>query len=141
MPFDKPVDVSRWKHLRPPSDQLWLYRGLGDASWELDSSFDRCCKREEVRPDHRKWFEDALLREFQRGYHLYDSRTPHPDHTLEWLSVMQHHGAPSRILDLSFSLYVAVHFAIDEAEEACAGRAIRAQWVIKQSRHLLKNGK
>jgi len=45
------------------------------------------------------------------------------------------------MLDFTYSLYVAVHFAIEEAEKACAVWAIRAQWVINQSRHLLKNGK
>src|SRR5436309_276549 len=38
---------------------------------------------------------------------------------LEWLALMQHYGAPTRLLDFSYSFWIALFFAFEAAEDDC----------------------
>lgn len=92
-----------------------VYRGLEDATWDLKTTLERTCKRIDsdlLRADVR---EAHLLREFKRRYHHYAANEPHCDDALEWLSLMQHFGAPTRLLDWTYSLPVATYFALRNA--------------------------
>jgi hypothetical protein len=73
--------------------------------------------------------EDQLRREFRRKRHLYDASGA-PEHGLELLALMRHHGAPTRLLDWTYSIYVAAFFALETArkDEPCAVWAINAWW-------------
>lgn len=102
-------------------DQFFIFRGQGDASWELKTSFERCCF---IKKNYR--VEKDFLRDFQRGAYNYleTASLPRPDDILSWLALMQHHWAPTRLLDFSFSPYVASFFAFENAGKDSAVWAI-----------------
>jgi len=46
---------------------------------------------------------------------------------------MQHHGAPTRLLDATYSVYVAAYFALEETWNDCAVWAINGRWALESS--------
>jgi len=82
-------------------------------------------------------FEEIVLREFRRRYHHYSKDVPDAKDDLEWLALMQHHGAPTRLLDWTYSIYVAAYFALEDAEGDCAVWAMDAEnWLIPRAAEL-----
>ena len=67
--------------------------------------------------DDKMQRERELIRKFQRKAALYLDREPDKDDILEWLAIMRHHGAPTRLLDWGYSFYISVYFALSENKE------------------------
>ena len=77
--------------------------------------------------------EADLLRDFRRAYHHYSQHVPGADAIIEWMSLMQHHGAPTRLLDCTYSIYVAAYFAFEDANSDCSVWAIDGPWALRKS--------
>ncbi len=58
--------------------------------------------------------EDNMIRSFTRLYDGNDKQKV-ADDTLYCLSLMRHYGAPTRLLDFTYSRYVAIYFALEYA--------------------------
>lgn len=117
-------DIPKTAHERYRSN--FVYRGVADKSWGLETSLLRL-GGEYVS------LERPLLRSFRK----YAEPGSIPADTL-WvrLSVAQHHGLPTRVLDWTVSPKVAVHFATAEEEHYDEGAAI---WCVNvaEARSLL----
>lgn len=79
----------------------YIYRGLSDATYELKTSLMRL---DGPFPE----LERHLLRNFRKYAHR---NTISGESVWNLLALAQHHGLPTRLLDWTYSPYVALHFA------------------------------
>ncbi|HWB86253.1 MAG TPA: FRG domain-containing protein [Bryobacteraceae bacterium] len=91
----------------------WAFRGERDERWPLYSSLSRYLRNFNVAP--RAWpeQEERILRIFKRKAHQFLAKPPDVDDDFQWLALMQHHGAPTRLIDFTWSPYVAAFFALE----------------------------
>lgn len=121
----------------------WLFRGMHCSGWPLKTSLERTCETH-CNKDLRKAAnaEYLLYREFRRRYQKYKDEIPNPA-GIEWLSLMQHYGAPTRLLDFTYSFFIAAYFATEKScEKSCPHTiwAVRSKWVAENGIKLLKEG-
>ncbi len=95
----------------------FIYRGQGNSNWELKSSLERSINKfYPNNTDNMLSFieEKTLLKEFMWKYPLYSMSVPKKDELVEWLTIMQHYGAPTRLIDITKSIFIAIYFALAE---------------------------
>lgn len=144
VPIHSLRELRRWAARRDPLDPsaLWAFRGQS-SDRELSTTFERVCSEHRVSPSRRPELERVLIREFARKAHLHlpASELPNPRDTLEWLSLMRHYGAPTRLMDWTHSLMVAVHFALTaDTRDGQRFRyvfAISTAWVNQRANELV----
>ncbi len=84
----------------------YVFRGLSDADYKLETTLMRLGG---IYYD----MEHHLMRNFRK----YATRQDVPDNSIwHWLTVAQHHGLPTRLLDWTYSPLVALHFATANIE-------------------------
>ena len=120
------VQLSGWPDYKSFISELspnWAYRGQASSCWVLNNAIERT---EFIH--FRKGIEAEFLAEFQRGARNYLDKDATPGHLIEWLALMQHHGAPTRLLDMSWSPFIASYFAF---ENCCVSEKEKvAVWCI-----------
>jgi hypothetical protein len=112
------ITVTSWAHLQDELfEDAWngelgrfrsryAFRGLSDRDYRLETTLIR------LGGDYAP-LERHLLRNFKK----YARRSVvEQDSIWHWLSVAQHYGLPTRLLDWTYSPYVALHFATANIE-------------------------
>lgn len=112
------VRLNHWSEFVEQINQLdgWAFRGEVSAAWPLATSLAR--RLEIYSPNRTLWplRESRALRIFRRKAHNYLQDGGALQDDLRCLAMMQHHGAPTRLLDFTKSAYVAAFFALEGAE-------------------------
>jgi len=99
-----------------PSIPGYMSRGVPDARWDLRPSLVRLLPEGITRADALS-IEKRARETFMAQAHLHlpeswlPPRLPTPSLS-DWWAIMQHYSAPTRLLDWTFSLYVAAYFAV-----------------------------
>jgi hypothetical protein len=134
------ITATSWSHLHDllfedswnPSIRRFrsnfAYRGLNNAAYPLNTSLMR------MGPPYKN-MESNLLKQFQKYAHKH---VVERDTEWHWLSIAQHHGLPTRLLDWTYSPYVALHFATSSTAEFNKDGAV---WMVSfvDAHSLLQN--
>lgn len=135
VPYPYPIHaaspVRSWRALLEAESSFdgsdeWAFRGQ-DTREPPASSLERHCKDLGVAGAQVLDLEVKLVRDFARRYHLYAGHAPpRTGNTLEWLALLRHYGTPTRLLDFSYSFFVATFFALECAREFAGVWAVNA---------------
>jgi hypothetical protein len=134
----KNINITTMEQLIKSINELpnnYIYRGHSDENWHLQSTLERILG-DQFKAKAEK-HENYALNVFQSKFHLYDKLNEKPETKLEWLSIMQHYGVPTRMIDFTVSPYVALYFAIESAsrieDKSFAVYAIDYRELLKRS--------
>jgi hypothetical protein len=89
-----------------------VFRGHNSASYSLLPKVARISHTSSTR----KKFEQSIFNFFKRQAHPLLKQIPAND--WEWLTLAQHHGLPTRMLDWTYNPFVACYFAVESSSDS-----------------------
>jgi hypothetical protein len=125
-------------------DKEWIFRGALESK-DLETTLERACGRWGIPAQDRPALERELIREVERKAFGLGIPLPHSVDRMWWVSLMQHYGAPTRLLDFSYSPYVAAYFAFerlfqsDRADEQACVWAIQHRFLWDRLREAIED--
>ena len=117
----------------------WFFRGHANVDWCLKSSLERYCDDFGFTSLERPIVESWLIDDFWRTVAVHDREIPPSNDFQDILALMQHYGAPTRLLDWSYSPFVATYFAIESSTGASAVWAINGDWLEREANRVVRS--
>lgn len=148
----KEINIESWQDIVEYFESMKLnrmvYRGQSNSGYKLESSFRReLTLLESQRRNGENTelmlirLEDHLIELFKSQYHLYlDSKDYYEGDDLYFLSILQHYGAPTRLLDWSFSPFISTYFAIsNNFQTDSALYALDLEYIVESNRKKIED--
>ncbi len=95
----------------------FVFRGHASLSWEFKTTIERAAEKWCIERKFLYEREQKIIQEFQRRAHHYINTPPKFSECLEWMALLQHYGAPTRMLDVTESMLIATFFAIEDSKD------------------------
>lgn len=112
-------EFTSWSELLPyllsPAWNRWIFRGMSDYSFWPESSLERHLKTLGIDRSSWREHENRAIGFFKTRARQCLRNIPEDRNVTDWLSLMQHYGAPTRLVDWTFSPLVACYFAYEDA--------------------------
>lgn len=102
-----------------------VFRGQSNATWDLRSNIERTDNLFVKREEGLERYEHMIMMAARQRLHNYLTELPKHEDWFSWSALIRHYGAPTRLLDVSNSIYVALFFALSEP-----GKRDAAVWII-----------
>ncbi|MFA4829313.1 MAG: FRG domain-containing protein [Thermodesulfovibrionales bacterium] len=106
----------------------FAFRGMVNAKWSIPTSLIRL-------GGSFKQLEKHMLRNFRKYAHR---DVVERDSFWHWLTIAQHHGLPTRLLDWTYSPFVALHFATDDLTKMNEDGVVWCVRIPEAHKHLPK---
>jgi hypothetical protein len=126
--------ASSWKEPLGRFRSRFAFRGLSREDYSLRTSLSRLGGTPVELERH-------MLRNFRKYAQM---QTVPQDSVWNWLAVAQHHGLPTRLLDWTYSPYVALHFATERIDQYdvdgviwCVDYSVTNQWLPQRLKQVL----
>lgn len=114
--------MEKWNDIisfNPKFLKRFIFRGQSDSNWKLSTSLERlinCHNPNWIDPAVPGIYESEMLADFKWRYPLYEKyNIPELEDNVEWLTLMQHYGCATRLLDFTRSIFVALFMALDNS--------------------------
>ncbi|RXI23521.1 MAG: hypothetical protein C7K11_05670, partial [Candidatus Amulumruptor caecigallinarius] len=114
------VKLEKWNDIVDLNQQFlsqFIFRGQSDEKWSLSTSLERFvsgCHYDAPLIQKTLIYEAEMLKDFRVKYPLFKHAADiNIDSPVECLTLMQHYGCPTRLLDFTHSIFVALFMALD----------------------------
>ena len=99
--------------IAPTLLRSYIYRGQADSAWTLRPSLARQFVEANISAKDALSIELRALSRFrEKASEFVGVLAESSMGTIDWWTLMQHHGAPTSVLDWSHSIFVALYFAV-----------------------------
>jgi hypothetical protein len=111
----------------------WMFRGHANARWLPTSSLDRYCSDFGFPARKKAVVESFLLQDFYRHLSAHEPGLPVTSDLQLLLALMQHHGTPTRMIDWTYSPFIATYIALEAARGDAAVWALNGEWLEREA--------
>lgn len=117
----KKYECQSWESVKRVVNQVvgddeFFWRGQGNASWQLCSSLYRFYEGHDVAAANRWGLERSAIQEFRASHMRVANQFSDGESisTTDIMVRMQHFGCPTRLLDWTWSPYIAAYFSLTD---------------------------